>query len=467
MSALRPAFPLLLVDDDDLLLQTLRELLQAEGITNVLTRTRADDLYAVVRASDVGVVLLDLALPGVPGREALADLSARAPEIPVIVVTGNHEISTAVACMRAGAFDYLTKPMARADLAASVRRAIEVAELRRENRVLNGLLWEPPPEVPRAFATTVTRDPRMIALLRYAELVARTGHPVLVTGETGTGKELVARGIHAAAGRAGPFLAVNVAGLDDAMLADTLFGHLKGAFTGADAQRRGMVEVAADGTLFLDEIGDLSAASQVKLLRLAEAREYLPLGAEMPRRSDAALVVATNRSLEEAVEAGGFRRDLYYRLRTHRLHLPPLRERRGDVRPLLEHFVEAAAAELGVPVPPRSDAAMELLEAHPFAGNVRELRSLVFDAMSRDPADPLAVDKLRPLLGGAASAVSARATRVLFPAQLPTLDEAAAALEDEALQRAGGNQTEAARLLGISQPALSKRLKRRKSFRAS
>jgi DNA-binding NtrC family response regulator len=174
--------------------------------------------------------------------------------------------------------------------------------------------------------------------------------------------------------------------------------------------------------------------------------------------------VATNRSLEEDVESGGFRRDLYYRLRTHRLHLPPLRERRRDIRPLLEHFVEAAARELGAQPAAVSDAALELLQAHPFAGNVRELRSLVFDAMSRDPADPLAVDKLRALVGGGSAAGTVPDTRIRFPWRLPTLQETAAALEDEALQRAAGNQTQAARLLGISQPALSKRLRKRARF---
>jgi DNA-binding NtrC family response regulator len=265
-------------------------------------------------------------------------------------------------------------------------------------------------------------------------------------------------------------ISVNVAGLDDTIFADTLFGHVKGAFTGADSSRNGMVEEAAKGTLFLDEIGDLSLLSQVKLLRILQEGEYFPLGSDKPKRLLARIMVATNQDLQAKMNAGQFRKDLYYRLQTHNVHIPPLRERKEDVPLLLDTFLEDAARDLGKKKPTAPKELAQLLETYSFPGNVRELRSMVYDAVSYHKGGVLsmalflkAMDKKElptpardTALAGAGNIFSGLNT-------LPTPEHAYQLLIEEAMRRAKGNQSQAARLLGMSQPALNKRLKRRKA----
>jgi DNA-binding NtrC family response regulator len=254
-----------------------------------------------------------------------------------------------------------------------------------------------------------------------------------------------------------------VAGLDDTVFADTLFGHVRGAFTGADQPRRGIIEEAADGTLFLDEIGDLSVASQVKLLRFLQEGEYLPLGSDRPKRVKARVIVATHQDLAAKERAGTFRRDLFYRLRTHRVHVPPLRDRKGDIPLLVDHFLDEAARSLGKkrPTPPKQLA--QLLATHDFPGNVRELQAMVYDAVSVHTDRVLSMDTFLRAIGQreAQPAGGDAGDRNPFSGldRLPGMDEALELLVREAMARADGNQTIAARLLGISQPALSKRLK--------
>ncbi len=302
----------------------------------------------------------------------------------------------------------------------------------------------------------------MLALLQYLESVAETSHVVLITGETGTGKEITARAIHKASRRGGELVGVNVAGLDETMFTDTLFGHLRGAFTGADRARAGLVEKAAGGTLFLDEIGDLRPESQVKLLRLLESHEYYPLGSDSARRTDARVLVATNKDLCREAEEGRFRKDLYYRLRIHHVHIPPLRERFGDLPLLVDHYLQEGAEEIGEPFPQVPPCLYGLLRSYTFPGNIRELRSVVYDALSRP--GPLSLRIFREALGmDAPMPAAAPATAdELFAGRdrLPTIKEATEALVTEAVKRAEGNQSTAARLLGISPQALSQRRKR-------
>ena len=300
----------------------------------------------------------------------------------------------------------------------------------------------------------------MQAVFAYIEAVAGSSQPLLITGESGVGKENIVRAVHAVSGREGRLVAVNVAGLDDTVFADTLFGHVRGAYTGADAARRGMIEEAAGGTLFLDEIGDLSVASQVKLLRVLQEGEFYALGSDQPKRLRARVVVATHRNLAAAEAEGRFRRDLYYRLRTHHVHIPPLRERREDIEPLLRHFLAEAAGAMGRPVPALPRELVGCLAAYAFPGNVRELRSMVFDAVSLSGGRVLAMDSFLAAIGRDAPCVAPPPPNPFASFdRLPTFSEAAEFLVIEAMGRSGGNQTLAARLLGISQPALSKRLK--------
>jgi two-component system, NtrC family, nitrogen regulation response regulator GlnG len=319
-----------------------------------------------------------------------------------------------------------------------------------------------------AFAGIVTKDEALMAMFRCAEAVAPSAHPVLITGETGTGKELVAEALHRLSGRRGEMVSVNVAGLDDNMLSDTLFGHAKGSFTGADRTREGLIVSAAGGTLFLDEIGDLSVASQVKLLRLVQDGTYYPLGADRVRRSCARVVVATNRNLLEAISEGKFRRDLYYRLRTHHLLLPPLRKRADDLPLLIAHFLDKTARALGKTQPAVPAALYQLLKSYDFPGNIRELEGMIVDAVVRHRGTTLSLQTFRDAIAenrpAAKQALDVNRSLVdHLPDQLPSFKEMEAALLTEALRRAQGNQGVAASILGITRQALNQRLMRRRS----
>jgi DNA-binding NtrC family response regulator len=375
-----------------------------------------------------------------------------------------NQIETAVRCVKLGALEYFVKTQEEDRLVAGVLRAIRTIELERENREMASRVLSGGPRHPEAFEAIVTRDRGMLAVFAYVEAVARSSQPLLVQGESGVGKELVARAAHALSGRPGPLVAVNAAGLDDAVFADTLFGHARGAFTGAEQARPGMIDAAADGTLFLDEIGDLAVPSQVKLLRLLQEGEYYPLGSDRPKRLRARVIVATHHDLAARQATGAFRRDLYYRLATHQVRIPPLRERKGDIPVLLDHFLDVAARELGKKKPTAPRELAVLLSTYAFPGNVRELRSMVHDAVSIHRERILSMETFARAIGrsGGAAAEHAAASgdnpfHVLD--QLPTIKEAVEQLVEEALARGGGNQTIAARLLGITQSALSKRLK--------
>jgi DNA-binding NtrC family response regulator len=284
------------------------------------------------------------------------------------------------------------------------------------------------------------------------------------------GKELVASAIHTVSGRQGDFIAVNVAGLDENVFADTLFGHRKGAFTGADQARTGLVEQASGGTLFLDEIGDMSPASQVKLLRFLQEGEFFPLGSDVAKRSDARIVVATNQDIETLQESGSFRKDLYYRLRIHHIHIPPLRDRREDLPILLDHFLGKAATTLGKkkPTPPRE--LTTLLGVYHFPGNVRELESLIFDAVSKHKSGKLSTEVFKTYISqkhpasteDSKQVVAEETALITFAERLPTLKQSEQVLISEALKRSDGNQAIAAMHLGISRQALNNRLRRSK-----
>jgi DNA-binding NtrC family response regulator len=289
---------------------------------------------------------------------------------------------------------------------------------------------------------------------------------VLISGETGVGKELIAQALHVLSNRKGEFVPLNVAGLDDTMFADTLFGHKKGAFTGAEQTRRGLIEQAGGGTLFLDEIGDLSQLSQTKLLRLLQEREYLPLGSDVPKRTDCRMIFATHQNLQEMQKTGGFRKDLYYRLHAHRIHIPPLRERLDDLPLLVDHFFEEGATRLNKKKPAFPKELISLLGTYDFPGNVRELKNMVFDAVSTHKNRTLSMDSFKEYLRLRRPNLEEEAknhpeTRTPFAdlAQLPSIREAGYLLVLEALNRAKGNQAIASEMLGITRQALNWRLK--------
>ena len=350
-----PEFPLLLVDDEEHSIDSFEITLRSDKINHFIRCQDSRNVLSLLAEHEVEAILLDLKMPYITGDELLPTIVTDFPDIPVIIITGADDVETAVKCMKAGAFDYMVKPVEKNRLLTGVKRVIEIRELQRENRLLKAQVLSPELVHPEAFSDIITNSSVMKSIFRYIEAISTSPQPVLITGETGTGKELIAKAIHTLRNPDGEFVAVNVAGLDDNVFTDTLFGHKKGDFTGADQARAGLIEKASEGTLFLDEIGDLSVASQVKLLRLLQENEYLPLGSDLTKRSNARVVVATNVDLESRLKSGKFRKDLYYRLRTHHIHIPPLRDRKEDLPLLLGYFLDQRSKSLDKkkPTPPK------------------------------------------------------------------------------------------------------------------
>jgi DNA-binding NtrC family response regulator len=458
---------ILLVDDEIHALNAYETHLLGEGIDDFISSTSGAEALSILADKDISVVLLDLRMPKMSGEEVLETITRSHPGVTVIVATAVNEVETAVRCIKMGAFDYLLKPIDQTRLLASIRRAIEYHEIRLENVRLTEVCLDGKVKNPVHFSKVITNNEKMRSLFRYIESIAVTSHPVLITGETGVGKELIAQAVHSASERKGQLVAVNVAGLDDDTFADTLFGHKRGAFTGADRDRVGLIGQATDGTLFLDEIGDLSDRSQLKFLRLLQEREYYPLGSDTPHRTNARIVAATNRDLKTAVESGSFRADLYYRLLLHRVHVPPLRERREDIPLLANVFVREAADELNIDPPPIAADILSSLYSHSFLGNVRELKSLIFDSMSRREPGLTPFESIRSLDRQAFASTQPRAIEPnlsmssLYSSldQLPTLSESEDMLIEEAMRRTNHNQTVTAELLGITRQTLHRRFK--------
>jgi DNA-binding NtrC family response regulator len=458
---------ILVVDDDLDVLKRMDRTLRFEGFHDIILCSDPHEVSGIVDANDIAAMVLDLLMPGMPGQKVLEETREKHPEIPVIVATAVNDLDSAIECMRHGAFDYVPKTAETGRLASSIRHALSIRELQRDYSALKDtLLAAKRPESP-AFDAMVTTDERMLSVLRYVETIAASPKPILIIGESGTGKELMAQAVHSLSGRSGPLVSLNIAGLDDTMFSDSLFGHRRGAFTGADADRGGLIERAEGGTLFLDEIGELSQVSQVKLLRLIEDKRYYPLGADLPRASSAAIVTAANRDLRAASSTGAFRLVLFYRLQTHLVQLPPLRERPGDLPLLLSHFVRQSAERLGRGVPAIPEELVLLLQSYDFPGNIRELESMVFDAMSGLKGSVLGLEGFRRKIlrdGNRMAATDKLATgsessRFSSWERLPTLKQASEELIGEAMRRAKGNQGIAADLLGISRTALNKRLR--------
>ena len=463
-----PHFPVMMVDDEAQAINSFEMTLRSANMNNFIRCHDSRDVMSLLSSQEIEVMLLDLRMPHISGEELLPMITADYPEIPVVVVTGSNDIDTAVKCMQQGAFDYILKPVEKSRLIGGVKRAVELRELQRENQLLKAHFLSDKLERPEAFAEIITASTAMRSIFQYIEAVSNSPRPVLITGETGVGKELVAKAVHKLSNRKGDFVPVNVAGLDDHVFADTLFGHKKGAFTDAREARSGLIEQAVGGTLFLDEIGDLSTTSQVKLLRLLQEGEFFPLGSDVAKRSSARIVVATNQNLDALQSSGQFRKDLYYRLCDHQIHIPPLRSRREDLPLLAEHFLEKASKTLDKNKPTPPAELITLLSTYHFPGNIRELESMIFDAVSSHKSGKLSMDlfkahisKAHPFSGiDSEDSIPQKHALIGFSDQLPTLKQIEQLLIDEAMKRSNGNQSIAALSLGISRQALNKRLKK-------
>jgi len=464
-ASLYPSLPILMVDDEVQALDSFETVLLFASINNIIRCEDSRDVMSLLSRQEIEVMLLDLSMPHISGEELLSLVARDFPEVPVIIITGSNDVETAVACMKSGAFDYMVKPVEKSRLISGVKRAIEIRELQRENRLLRAHVLSDQLEHPEAFSEIVTNSGTMRSIFQYIEAISNSPQPVLITGETGVGKELVAKAIHTLSNRKGNFVPVNVAGLDDNVFADTLFGHKKGAFTGADQARSGLIEQASGGTLFLDEIGDLSPSSQVKLLRLLQDGEFFPLGSDLVKHSDARVVVATNQNLQTLQESGKFRKDLYYRLCAHHTHIPPLRDRQEDLPILVDHFLEKASKTLSKEKTSPPADLWALLATYSFPGNIRELQSMIFDAVSRHKSGQFSLDVFRSYIGQRNATLDTDHTEPVMVASSlwEKVDTISQMTEKQmiidALNKTNQNRTKAAELLGISRRTLQNKIK--------
>jgi DNA-binding NtrC family response regulator len=372
---------ILLIDDEQAVLDGQLNLLRLNGYTSVVTARTGAEAKDACRTHPVALAILDLTLENESGLDLLRWFSEERPDVVVLVVTGASDVKLAVECMRAGAHDFLVKGTDTGRLPAAVRNAIEHRNVVRENERLRDAFVRKAPRNPDAFAGFVTVSDQMHRIFLYLDAIAPLPDPILITGETGVGKEVIARAIHAASGLTGPFVPVNLGGLDDHVVSDTLFGHQRGAYTGADKTRDGLIRTAAGGTLFLDEFAELAQESQTKLLRLLDSGEFMPLGSDRREHSEARILLATNRDLDTEITNGRFRKDLYYRVAAHRVHIPPLRQRPEDIKPILTHLMDLHSQRLGRNKLDLDDTLVGRLSQRSLAGNVRELEQLVLTAL--------------------------------------------------------------------------------------
>jgi DNA-binding NtrC family response regulator len=450
-----PAARIALLDDETRLVEILSMVLRREG-HEVHGFTDSAVALAALESREFDLLVTDLKMPGVDGLEVLRRARKLSPELPVILITAHATVPTAVAALREGAFDYVQKPFDNDELRALVKRALEVTRLARENRYLRAELRSR-----YSLDAVVAESPRMREALELARRAAASRSTVLVTGESGTGKELVARAVHYHSDRVGgPFVAVNCKALASGVLESELFGHERGAFTGAERARPGLFERADGGTLFLDEIGEVEADFQTKLLRVLQERRVQRVGASEDHAVDVRVVAASNRDLRAEVAAGRFREDLYFRLAVIPIQLPPLRERREDVLPLAHHFLARWNRELGRSVAGWTQEVERWLLAHAWPGNVRELenaieRGVVLARGERIGFDDLLLDATEEEPRGAAAEAPTRGASLQ-----EFLDAAAAERIRSVLEQTGGKRVEAARRLGIDRATLYRWMRR-------
>jgi two-component system, NtrC family, response regulator len=452
---------ILVVDDEPNYQIVLSELLREEGF-EVYTTSTGEDAFKLAREIDLDLIITDMRMPGMSGLELLKAFKALNRDLPVIMITAFGEVEKAVEAMQAGAFNYLTKPFNNDELVVSIRKAMEHYSLLRENTRLRGEM-----QIRYGFANLIGKSRRMQQIYTLIEKVAPTPSTVLISGESGTGKELVARAIHFNSLRKeAPFISINCAALPEALLESELFGHEKGAFTGAVALRKGRFELADSGTLFLDEVAEMSLSLQAKLLRVLQEKNFERVGGTKTLRVDVRILAATNRDLKEEVEKGSFRYDLYYRLNVLHIVLPPLRDRLDDLPLLAAHFIEKFAKLLnrkGLQISPDT---LRYLASLPWEGNVRELENIIERAAILAPGNIIEVEDVQSNANTEQKSSEWPADlnldrlippEVSLPDVLNTIEEQ---MVKKALNRANHIQARAAEDLGITKSLLQYKMKK-------
>ena len=448
---------LLIVDDEEIALRNLQHVMEKVGYQVTATQSGATAL-ALLASRRFDVVLTDLRMEGVDGMDVLNSSRELQPEAEVIFITGFATAESAVQALKHGAFYYIAKPFRLDEVRKVVAEALEKVRLRRENDALRREV-----EGYRDGEGIVTQDVEMQRLLEIARQIAPTDCSVLITGGSGTGKELFAKYLHKHSTRAGgPYVAINCGAFSEQLLANELFGHEKGAFTGASALKKGLIEVSSGGTLFLDEVTEMTPSMQVKLLRVLQEGEVLRVGGTRPVKCDVRILAATNRDAAEAVKAGDFREDLYFRLNVVNLNIPPLMARKGDIPLLAQHFLLKYASRMKKPVVRISGEVMALLMEYPFPGNVRELENLIERGTAMSQGDTIEVAHLPEALQKRESVDFRR-----IGGRLPTLEEQEQSYITQVLDEVQGNQTAAAQILGINRASLWRKLKARRNAESS
>lgn len=456
---------ILIVDDEEDILYSVSLAMEFAGFENVITCSDSREVLSIVEENNCAVVVLDISMPYIDGLTIQRQLAEHYPDVTVIMLTSVNEPDTIVSGMKRGTFDYIVKPIDETQLVTSIKKAVEHYALQKEHERIVDLISNVQIIKTKAFNHIITSSLRMRTILSYIEAIKISRMPMLIIGETGVGKELFAKAVHKSSGVPGKFVAVNCGGIDDTMFSDTLFGHEKGAFSGAELNRKGLIEGAKEGTIFLDEIGDLYPQSQIKLLRLLQDNTYYSLGSDEEKACTARIVAATNHDLTVESNRGAFRKDLYYRFKTHQITIPPLRERLEDIPALVHHFVKRAAKNLGKPIPIVPPEMMVYLQNYSYPGNVRELEGFIYDAVSRQQhAGVLSCETFKETMkkqtniskNSAQSYTGSPVT--VFPSPLPTINEIESQLAHEALKRANGNISLAANLMGVSRNTFKKKL---------
>jgi DNA-binding NtrC family response regulator len=439
----------MIVDDDSSIRETLASHFRTAG-SEVSEAATAEQALARIGRFEPDIVITDVRMPGMDGLALLATIRERVPGTDVIVITAFEDMRTAIGAMKAGAYEYLVKPLDLDEIDVVAERCFRDRSLRRRFDQLAAAAAEP-----YALDQLVGRDPRMIDIYKRIGTVARSRAPVLIRGETGTGKEMIARAIHFNSADAGePFVTVNCTAIPEGLLESELFGHLRGSFTGAVADRRGRFELAGSGTIFLDEIGDTSPALQSKLLRVLQESEFYPVGSEQPRRTEARVIAATHRPLEQLVQEGRFREDLYFRLRVVELIVPPLRERRRDIAELARHLLAKSARTLHRSAD-LSPGAIRALEQYDWPGNVRELENTLARALALATGTVITEDDLH--IGPDVRATAGPSDRAASDRSLNAVEREHV---QQVLRECGWNKRRACRVLGVSRPRLDRLLEK-------